>query len=142
MNASSSHKCQAGWGRGEAAVEGCGGILTASASHSRCTCFNVALVPLPSAQLPCGASRATCWPTGPLQRPLRAPGRFASKLPGWLWATKRRWISCAVKRCSQVPRLRRVSVQSGVSFGKGTEFRDLLQFPKLRDRTLSGGYPV
>lgn len=82
-----------------AAVQGCRDIRTASASHSHCTCCNAAIVLLPPAlpaQLPGGASRATRWPISPLQRPLHALGRFASKLPGLLWGMKHRWISCAV----------------------------------------------
>lgn len=81
---------------GEAAVQGCSGIITASASHCHCTCFNMAVFPLPSAQIPGNASRATCWPIGPLQPPLCTLDRFASELLGPLWGMKCRWISHTV----------------------------------------------
>lgn len=113
---------------GEAAAQSCRGIFTASASHSHCTCFNAAVVPLPPAQLPGGASQATCWPIGPLQQPLRAPGRFTSKLPGSLWGTKRRWILYTVSNA--VRYLAPGRSFHRVPFGKGTKFMDLLQFPK------------
>lgn len=101
---------------GEAAVQGCREILTDS--HCHCPSFSAVVVPLPSAQLPRGASQAACWLLSPLQRPLHAPGRLASKLPGSPQGMKHRWVSWAVKWCSQVPPLSQVSAQSNMPLGK------------------------
>lgn len=83
---------------GETAGQGGRDILTASASCSRCTCFSVAAVPLPSPQQPGYASWAMCWLADPLQWPLHALGRFSAEpqVHCGEWA----WLKV---QCSQVP---------------------------------------